>query len=235
MDGCCHQSCVQHEALWVLLLLHSKAVRWGASCHSADFPLMFSKKCSEITLNNPRRLWKHVLMMCKQQKTRVKRGLWEVWMFVEFVTLCGFSFPVNYNWGATCVIDADTSRHACYPHRGWAALKAARTLVCGEKERGWNAERKTGKEKLLRVQKASGRKDSSFTWPPWSFRCCYLEHKHWHGILRIWKFPHIRQHQPISCRPRCSFQPWAPCEGLRRPEHQKGGKGSRIRGKRSQW
>lgn len=149
-------------------------------------------------------------------------------MFVEFAMLCGFSSPVNSwatNWGATCV-DDDTSRHTCYPHRGWAALKEAWLscqVSCEEKERGRSAERKPGKGKLLRVQKASGRKDSSFTWPPWSFHCCYLEHKHWHGIPRIWKFIHIGQHQPISCRPRCSSHPWAPCGGVEKPELQKGG------------
>lgn len=141
--------------------------------------------------------------------------------------ICSFSFPVNLwaaNWGATRV-DGDTSRHTCYPCWDWAALKEA-WLLCQascEKERGWNAERKTGKEKVLSVQKASGKWDSSFTWPPRSFHCCYLEHKHWHGILRIWKSIHIRQHQPnIYPQPRCSFHPSAPCGGVKKNQHQKG-------------
>lgn len=149
-------------------------------------------------------------------------------MFVEFVMLCGFSFPANSwgtNWGATCV-DDDTSRHTCYPHRAWAALKEA-WLLCRascEKERGWNAERKTGEEKLLRVQKASGRKDSSFTWPPWSFHCCYLEHKHWHGILRIWKCIHIGSISLLLVGQDVPFIREHPVEERRNLSIKKGGK-----------
>lgn len=160
--------------------------------------------------------------MCKQQKMRLRkdygrfRCLLNLWCSAGFLSLLIHGLLIE----APLV---STMTHLVI-HRGWAALKEA-WLLCQascKKERGWIAERKTGKEKVLRVQKASERKDSSFTWPPWSFRCCYLEHKHWHGILRIWKFPHIRQHQPISCRPRCSFHPWAPCGGVKKPKHQKG-------------
>lgn len=85
------------------------------------------------------------------------------------------------------------------------------------------------------MRKASGRKDGSFTWPPCSFHRCYPEHKHWHGIPRTWKCIHIRQHQPISCRSRCCFHPWAPCGGVKKPEHQKVGGSSRVREKGRQW
>lgn len=97
----------------------------------------------------------------------------------------------------------DTSCHTCYPHWAWAAQKEA-WLLCQHRkrkkkiERAWKTGREIVREKPLRGQKASGRNGRSFTWPPWCFHWCYLEHKHWHGIQRIWKSSHVSHYQLVN-------------------------------------
>lgn len=62
-------------------------------------------------------------------------GLDVCWVCVALQVFFSF-FSWDTNWAATCVYD-DTSRHTCYPHRGWETLKEA-WLLCQascEKER----------------------------------------------------------------------------------------------------
>lgn len=168
--------------------------------------IRLKKKCKSVYLS----LWLYFLTPSHIDKTRLGEGyrFQEVGMW-WLIWICDAGWilppppPVNIwgvNWGATCAV-------------GWyfmpyllsslslSSTKGGLTLVSTQKkkiERAWKTGREIVREKPLRGQKASGRNGRSFTWPPWSFHWCYLEHKHWHGIQRIWKSSHVSHYQLVN-------------------------------------